>query len=140
MEVHFAYHHVVRTPQLDKAIVTNSEKLSKLLKHFSPDVVHLHGVLEYNTSREIPTCSLNLSLPSAVLHASETADSIVSAVQECFKELLRQVKKHKVRLRREAAWHRQTPPKLRTAKAGKSRARAVSPPNGASRKAVRLTA
>jgi len=140
MEVHFAYHHVVRTPKLDKAITANSQKLSILLKHFSPDVVHLHGVLEHNTSREIPTCSLNLSLPSAVLHASETANSIDSALHECFKELLRQVNKHKVRLRREAAWHRQTSPKLRTVKAGKSRARAVSPGNGASRKVVRLTA
>ena len=139
MEVHFAYHHVGRTPKLDKAITANSQKLSRLLKHFSPDVVHLHGVLEHNTSREIPTCSLNLSLPSAVLHASETANSIDSALHECFKELLRQVNKHKVRLRREASWHRQTAPKLRTVKAGKSRARAVSPGNGSSRKAARLT-
>ena len=127
MEIHFAYHHVVRTAQLDKAIATSAEKVAKLLKHFAPDVVHLHGVLEYHTNREIPTCSLNLSLPSAVLHATESGESILSATQDCFKELLRQVTKHKDRLRREAAWHRQTAPRLRTAKAGKSRARAVSP-------------
>jgi ribosomal subunit interface protein len=125
MEVHFAYHHVVRTASLDRTIATSAEKLSKLLKHFSPDMVHLHGVLEYHSKREIPTCSLNLSLPSAVLHASETGDSILSALQECFKELLRQTTKHKDRLRREGSWHRQTAPRLRTAKAGKSRARAV---------------
>lgn len=126
MEVHFAYHHVVRTAQLDKIIAANADKVSRLLKHFSPDAIHLHGVLEYHTNREIPTCSLNLSLPSAVLHASETSDSILSAMQECFKELLRQVQKHKDRLRREGSWHRQTAPKLRTAKAGKSRSRAVT--------------
>lgn len=127
MEVQFAYHHVVRTAQLDKAIAANGEKVSKLLKHFAPDLIHLHGVLEYHTSREIPTCSLNLSLPSAVLHASETGDSILSALQDCFKELIRQVGKHKDRLRREGSWHRHTAPKLRTAKAGKSLARAISP-------------
>lgn len=127
MEVHFAYHHVVRTAQLDRVITTHSEKLERLLKHFSPDMIHLHGVLEYHSNREIPTCSLNLSLPSAVLHASETGDSILSAMQECFKEVIRQVGKHKDRLRREGSWHRQTAPRLRTAKAGKSRARAVAP-------------
>lgn len=127
MEVHFAYHHVVRTAQLDKVISAHADKLTKMLKHFSPDVIHLHGVLEHHTSREIPACSLNLSLPSAVLHATETGDSILSALQEAFKDLLRQVTKHKTRLRREASWHRQTAPRLRTAKAGKSRARAVSP-------------
>jgi ribosomal subunit interface protein len=126
MEIHFAYHHVVRTAQLDKAITINSDKVAKLLKHYAPDVVHLHGVLEYHTNREIPTCSLNLSLPAGVLHATETGDSILSALQECFKELVRQVTKHKDRLRREGSWHRQTQPKPRTAKAGKSRARAVA--------------
>ena len=127
MEVHFAYHHVVRTAQLDKAIATNVEKIGKLLKHFSPDMIHLHGVLEHQTLREVPTCSLNLSLPSAVLHASETADTILSALQECLKDLVRQIIKHKDRLRRDGSWHRQTAPRPRTAKAGKSRARAVSP-------------
>ncbi|MSO20573.1 MAG: hypothetical protein EXQ56_08945 [Acidobacteria bacterium] len=113
MQVHFAYHHVVRTAQIDKTIALNTEKLNKYLKHFEPDLVHLHGVLEYNSAKDIPTCSLNLSLPSAVLHAKETDDSILSALQECFKDLLRQVNKHKASLRREATWHRHPPLKVR---------------------------
>ena len=43
MEIHFAYHHVVRTAQLDKAITINSDKVAKLLKHYAPDVVHQIG-------------------------------------------------------------------------------------------------
>lgn len=129
MQVHFAYHHVVRTKQIDSTIAIHIEKLELLLKHFSPDLIHLHGVLEYNEARNLPTCALNLSLPSGVLHARESSDSVLSTLQECYKELIRQVKKHKESLRREATWHRPPARVQRVAKAGKSRARAASPAN-----------
>lgn len=107
MHVEFSYHHVVRNPQLDKAVDTGVQKLETLLARFSPDLIHLHGLLEYNTSHPPrPVCSLNLWLPTAQLHSRQENGTVLDALQACFNQLVGQVKKHKQVLRREGVWKR----------------------------------
>ena len=106
MHVHFSYHHVSRNPQLDHAVDSHVEKLKKLLIRFSPDLVHLRGILEFNSPHHEAVCSLNLWLPTARIHARESGASLLAVVQACFNELLEQVKRHKRVLRREGVWKR----------------------------------
>ena len=106
MHIHFTYQHMVRNAQLDKAIQSHVRKLEKLLVRFSPDLIHLHGLLEFNSAHNIPHCSLNLSLPTAQLHAREEAGTTLTALQACFDHLIDQVKKHKRALRKEELWRR----------------------------------
>jgi ribosomal subunit interface protein len=111
MHVHLTYLHAPRTPQLDKVIQSRLSKLEKLLEHFSSDLVQLHGALESNTARKNSTCSLNLSLPTAQIHAREEGINLLTNVQACFDHLEEQLKKHKRGLRREEVWKRRRPRK-----------------------------
>ena len=107
MQVHFSYHNVPRTAQMDKVIQSHIQKLDKLLTHFAPDLVHLHGTLESNGAHQNTTCSLNLSLPTGQLHARQNDGNLLKDLQACFSNLTDQIKKHKDGLRREESWRRE---------------------------------
>ena len=107
MQVHFSYHNVPRTTQMDQVIQKNLQKLDKLLSHFSPDLVHLHGTLESNAAHKNTVVSLNLSLPTGQLHSREQAGNVMKDLQGSFNQLIDQLKKHKEALRREEAWRRE---------------------------------
>ncbi len=106
MHVHFSYHHVSRNPQLDHAVDSHVQKLGKFLVRFSPDLVHLRGILEFNSPHHEAACSLNMWLPTARIHARESGASVLTVMQASFSELLEQVKRHKRVLRREGVWKR----------------------------------
>ena len=106
MHVHFGYQHVSRNPQIDKTVHVHVGKLRKLLTRFSPDLIHLHGVLEFSAAHQGPVCSLNLWLPTAQLHVRKEGNTALTTLQSCFTQLLEQVKKHKQVLRREDVWKR----------------------------------
>ena len=110
MQVHFSYQNVIRTPQIDKIIGSHLRKLDRLLAHFSPDLVHLHGTLETNGTRKSACCSLNLSLPTGQLHARQEGGNSITDLQTCFDHLIAQLKKHMQALRREDSWHEPLPP------------------------------
>src|SRR5258707_1314493 len=101
MQVHFSYHQGSSNPQLDKIIDTHVQKLDQLLVRFSPDLVHLHGMVELGTPKKGPECSLNLWLPTARLHATENGRDLAATVRASFEHIEEQVKKHKEVLRRE---------------------------------------
>jgi ribosome-associated translation inhibitor RaiA len=109
MQVHFSYHNVPRTTPLDKVIQAQIRKLDKLLIKFSPDLVHLHGLLEANSKRKNTVCSLNLALPTGQLHTRQEGENLLADLQAAFDHLIDQVKKHKRGLRREEEWHRKRP-------------------------------
>ena len=106
MHVHFSYQHVAHDPRLNKAIESHVRKLDKFLARYSPDLIHLHGALEFTAAHKGPVCSLNLWLPTAQIHATQESGSALTALQACFNQLLEQVKKHKPLLRREGVWKR----------------------------------
>jgi ribosomal subunit interface protein len=106
MQVHFSYQNVPRTPQMDKVIQTQIQKLDKLLERFQPDLVHLHGMLESNGAHKNRVCSLNLALPTGQIHARQEGGDLLTDLQACFDHLVDQLKKHKQVLRREAEWRK----------------------------------
>lgn len=81
-------------------------KLGKLLRSFSPDLVQLHGKFEKHPRKVEYAFSLNLSLPTATLHATGVGPDMRLSAKQAFSELEAQVKKHLARLRRDYQWKR----------------------------------
>ena len=106
MNVHVSY-KVQKTPDLEKEINHQIEKLRKRLQVFRPDLVHLKGILEQNSPREGTHVSLNLRLPSGQLAAQGKAPSPTAAIKSAFDELIQQLTRHKDLLRASHKWRRQ---------------------------------
>ena len=105
MNVHVSY-KVPKTPDIEKEISHQIEKLRKRLQVFRPELVHLKAILEPGSQRESIHVSLNLRLPSGQLAAEEEAPSFTAAVKTAFDELLQQINRHKELLRSSHKWRR----------------------------------
>ena len=105
MNVHFSY-KVNKTPDIEKEINQQIEKLRKRLQVFRPELVHLKGIVEQNSMREGFLVSLNLRLPSGQMAAQEKAPTATTAIKGAFEDLLEQLTKHKDHLRSQHKWPR----------------------------------
>ncbi len=105
MNVHVSY-KVHKTPDIEKEINHQIEKLRRRLQVFRPDLVHLKATLEHNPPREEIHVSLNLRLPSGQLAAQENATRATLAIKNAFDELTQQITRHKDMLRSSHKWRR----------------------------------
>jgi RNA polymerase sigma factor (sigma-70 family) len=105
MNVHVSY-KVQKTPDIEKEINHQIEKLRKRLQVFRPELVHLKASVEQNSPREGTLVSLNLRLPSGQLAAQEKAPNATAAVKSAFDELMQQITRHKEVLRSSHKWVR----------------------------------
>jgi RNA polymerase sigma factor (sigma-70 family) len=105
MNVHFSY-KVHKTPDIEKEIHHQVEKIQKRLQVFRPELVHLKGVMDQNSAREGMLVSLNLRLPSGQLAAQAKAPSATAAIKAAFDELVQQIGRHKELLRSSHKWRR----------------------------------
>ena len=103
MNVHFSY-KVHKTPDIEKEISHQLEKIQKRLQVFRPELVHLKGTLEQNSVREGLLVSLNLRLPSGQLSAQAKAATASAAIKTAFDELIQQIGRHKDLLRSSHKW------------------------------------
>jgi RNA polymerase sigma factor (sigma-70 family) len=105
MNVHVSY-KVHKTPDIEKEISHQIEKIEKRLHVFRPDLLHLKAVIEENSAREGTVVSLNLRLPSGQLAAQKKASSPTPAIKAAFDELIQQIGRHKELLRSSHKWRR----------------------------------
>ena len=98
MNVHIGY-KVRKTPDIEKEVHQQVEKLRKRLQAFRPELVHLKGLIEENSPREGIVVSLNLRLPSGQMAVQAKAPAPASAVKIAFDDLLQQITRHKDLLR-----------------------------------------
>ncbi|MGB9071915.1 MAG: sigma-70 family RNA polymerase sigma factor [Terriglobales bacterium] len=105
MNVHVSY-KVPKTPDIEKEISHQIEKVRKRLQVFRPELVHLKAVVEQNSAREGTLVSLNLRLPSGQLAAEKKASNPTSAVKSAFDDLMQQINRHKELLRSSHKWRR----------------------------------
>jgi len=103
MNVHVSY-KVQKSPDLEREINHQIDKLRKRLQVFRPELVHLKAVVEQGTPREGIHVALNLRLPSGQLSAGESAASPTAAVKSVFDELMEQIVRHKDMLRASHKW------------------------------------
>ena len=83
-----------------------SKKLNRILKRYAPDAVQLHVSLEKSPRRIEYNSSLNLTLPTGVLHATGSGESVRSSAKAAFAEIESQLKKHQQKLRKDYVWKR----------------------------------
>lgn len=81
-------------------------KLDRLLKHYEPDLIELHGSLEKVPRKNEFSFSLNLNLPTGTLHATGAGTGIPSSTKAAFAEIESQLKKHQQKLRKDYVWKR----------------------------------
>ncbi|HTM87263.1 MAG TPA: HPF/RaiA family ribosome-associated protein [Terriglobales bacterium] len=105
MNVHFSY-KVNKTPDIEKEINQQIEKIRKRLQVFRPELIHLKGIVEQNSAREGFLVSLNLRLPSGQMAAQERSPNATTAIKGAFEDLLEQLIKHKDHLRNTHKWPR----------------------------------
>src|ERR1700751_4568098 len=84
-------------------------KLEKLLKSFNPDLVQLHGDIEKLPRKESYSFSLNLSIPTGVLHATGEGAEVRTSVKTACAEIEAQIKKHMALRRKDYQWRRKRP-------------------------------
>ena len=105
MNVHFSY-KVNKTPDIEKEINQQVEKIRRRLQVFRPELVHLKGIVEQNSVREGFLVSLNLRLPSGQMAAQERSPNATTAIKGAFEDLVEQLTKHKDHLRNTHRWPR----------------------------------
>ena len=105
MNVHVSY-KVHKTPDIEKEITRQLERIQKRVQVFRPELVHLKAAVEENSPREGIVVSLNLRLPSGQLAAQAKATNPTSAIKAAFDELVQQVGRHKDLLRSSHKWRR----------------------------------
>jgi RNA polymerase sigma factor (sigma-70 family) len=105
MNVHVSY-KVHKTPDIEKEISHQIEKIQKRLQVFRPDLLDLKAVIEENSAREGTIVSLNLHLPSGQLTAQAKAPSPTAAIKAAFDEITQQIGRHKELLRSSHKWRR----------------------------------
>ena len=103
MDVHVSY-KLHKTPDIEKEINHQIEKMRKRLQVFRPDLIHLKAVVADNSTREGAIVSLNLRLPSAQLTAEEKAPHPTAAIKAAFDEMIQQISRHKELLRSSHKW------------------------------------
>src|SRR5271163_1620284 len=103
MNVHVSY-KVRKTPDIEREISHQTEKIQKRLHVFRPELVHLKITVDQNSARQGTLVSLNLRLPSSQLAAQAKASSATAAIKMAFDELIQQIGRHKELLRASHKW------------------------------------
>ncbi|MGH9519388.1 MAG: hypothetical protein ACRD2D_07045 [Terriglobales bacterium] len=98
MNIHLTV-QVPRSTELDAIVERFQNKLEPLLAAFQPELVQLQGRLVRHTSREGVTCRLNLHLPTGQMSSEQSAATAQTAWRGAGDDLLRQLHRHKQRLR-----------------------------------------
>jgi ribosome-associated translation inhibitor RaiA len=93
--------------QLRAKLRTKAVKLAAHLRHFPSDAVHLQVQLAKEPRRDWFTASLNLRLPSGLLHADKSGPDPVVALDQATRAMLREIETVKSALRREGQRRRQ---------------------------------
>jgi ribosomal subunit interface protein len=106
MKISLSYRGLTTHNGVERLFARYCGKMEKLLTAYEPDLVQCHGAMEFSRKKNHYGLSLNLTLPTATLHALSTAKDVTTTVQEAFAELDSQLKKHKEKLRHEHEWKR----------------------------------
>jgi ribosome-associated translation inhibitor RaiA len=106
MKISYSHVHSDLRREIETESQRHIEKLNRLLKRYSPDLIQLHGCLDETSRKSVYEFSLNLILPTGTLHATGTGGQIRPAVKMAFVEVEVQVKKHQQKLRKDYVWKR----------------------------------
>lgn len=106
MKITYSHIEAEFRQEIEKEAQHHIEKLNRLLKRYAPDLVVLHGSLEKTPRKTEYRFSVNLTLPTGVLHATGVGENGRACTKAAFAELETQVKKHQQKLRKDYVWKR----------------------------------
>jgi ribosome-associated translation inhibitor RaiA len=109
MKLSINYKHVESHKSVEPEVARHVAKLEKLLQSYSPDLIQLHGAFSKTPRTDEHCCTLNLSLPTGTLHATDTGTTVRTSCKKAFSDLEAQVKKHQAKLRKDYEWRRKRP-------------------------------
>jgi ribosomal subunit interface protein len=109
MKLSISYKNVEAHEPVELEIERKLSKFGRLLKSYSPDLLQLHATFSRTPRKDESSCTLNLSLPAGMLHATGTGATVRASCKKAFSELEEQVKKHQARLRKDYEWKRKRP-------------------------------
>lgn len=98
MNLHISY-KAAKTPEVEHEFQTQIQKLARRLQVFRPKLVHVHALVEQNSTREGTVVSLDLRIPSGEMASKEHGTPPVAAVKAAFTELQKQLARHMEQLR-----------------------------------------
>ncbi len=106
MKVSLSFKHVELREPIETEVARHLEKLNRLLKSYSPDLVQVHGSVEKHPRKSAYIFTANLSLPTGTLHATGEGPDVRQSVKTAFAEISSQLKKHQAKVRRDYQWKR----------------------------------
>ncbi|HUJ32172.1 MAG TPA: HPF/RaiA family ribosome-associated protein [Candidatus Acidoferrum sp.] len=106
MKISYSNIHAGLRKEMEHESKHHIEKLNRLLKRYSPDLVKLHGILGKTPRKAGYDLSLNLILPTGTLHATGNGADVRASAKEAFTEIVDQLKKHQQKLRKDYVWKR----------------------------------
>jgi ribosome-associated translation inhibitor RaiA len=109
MKVSISYKLIDWRKPVEAETERHVKKMEKLLKRYKPDLVQLHGGIDKHPRKEEYQFTLNLSLPTATLHATGEGPDVRACMKAAFAEIEAQIKKHVALLRKDYEWKRKRP-------------------------------
>jgi len=109
MNISISYKHVDSHQAVETEVTRRLDKLGKLLRSYSPDLVQIKGVFSKNQRTDEQSLALTLSLPTGKLRATGNGKNVLAGCKKAFSEIETQIKKHQSLLRREHEWKRKRP-------------------------------
>jgi ribosomal subunit interface protein len=109
MNVSISYKHVDSQQAVAMEVTRRLDKLGRLLRSYSPDLVQIKGVFSKNQRTDEQSLALTLSLPTGTLHATGNGKNVLAGCKKAFSDIETQIKKHQSLLRREHEWKRKRP-------------------------------
>jgi ribosomal subunit interface protein len=106
MNVTFSHIAAEFRQPVEEECARHVEKLERWLKRYAPDLIQLHTALEKLPRKTEYKFSLNLALPTGMLHATGLAGDARTSAKAAFAELEKQLKKHQEKLRKDYIWKR----------------------------------
>ncbi len=92
--------------QIEQDVARYVSKMDRWLERYDPDLVLFHLCYEKHSRKRTYTITLNLTLPSATLHASASNAEARFALRRAFDEMELQVSKHQRLVRKDYEWKR----------------------------------
>ncbi|MBV9669991.1 MAG: sigma-70 family RNA polymerase sigma factor [Acidobacteriales bacterium] len=109
MNVHIT-NRANRSTEVENEINQQITKLTRRMRVFRPELVHLHVDLAPGSSKRNGglSANLNLRMPSGQIHAASAAQQGIAAIKDAFRDLTTQLDAHKEHLRNRRNFRRNT--------------------------------
>jgi len=106
MKISYSNIHAEQRKEVEDESQRHVQKLDRLLKKYSPDLISLHVTLDKTPRKPEFELSLNLVLPTGTLHSTGAAPDPRGCAKVAFAEIEVQLKKHQQKLRKDYVWKR----------------------------------